>query len=216
VAELALASIPTPFGRFAVHVFGQEQVGTGPAGKEHVALVMGKVSDVDDVVVRVHSECLTGEVFGSLRCDCRAQLETAQEMIASAGAGVIVYLRQEGRGIGLANKIKAYALQDQGADTVDANQMLYLPIDAREYGVAAAILAKLGVGSVRLLTNNPSKLAGLQAFGITVNERIPLLVPSNEHSSDYLQTKRHKLQHDIPSSAVGSAVPSNPGPNPKK
>lgn len=207
VEEMAQASIPTPFGRFQVRVFRQTQPAAGSSThNEHVALVFGDVQR-KDIVVRVHSECLTGEVFGSLRCDCRAQLESAQALIAKEGAGVIVYLRQEGRGIGLANKIKAYALQDQGVDTVDANQMLHLPVDGRDYGVAAAILKQLGVSSLRLLTNNPTKVSGLQAFGITVSDRVPLLVPSTEHSSDYLQTKRRKLQHDIPSSTASSPPP---------
>jgi GTP cyclohydrolase II len=204
---LAQASIPTPFGRFDVRVFRQTELTMGSSTHhEHVALVLGDVRG-KDVVARVHSECLTGEVFGSLRCDCRAQLESAQAAIAKEGAGVIVYLRQEGRGIGLANKIKAYALQDQGVDTVDANQMLHLPVDGRDYGVAAAILNELGVSSVRLLTNNPTKVAGLQALGITVSERVPLVVPANEHSSQYLQTKRRKMQHDLPSSAHSSPPP---------
>jgi GTP cyclohydrolase II len=207
VEELAQASIPTTFGRFQVRVFRQVEPTAGSSTHhEHVALVFGDVHD-KSVTVRVHSECLTGEVFGSMRCDCRAQLEAAQALIAKEGAGVIVYLRQEGRGIGLANKIKAYALQDQGVDTVDANQMLHLPVDGRDYGVAAAILGKLGVSSLRLLTNNPNKVSGLQTFGITVSDRVPLVVPSTEHSSDYLQTKRRKLQHDIPSSAISSPVP---------
>jgi GTP cyclohydrolase II len=207
VEQLAQASIPTQFGRFQVRVFQQVEPTVGSSTHhEHVALVFGEVKD-KAVTVRVHSECLTGEVFGSMRCDCRAQLEAAQALIAKEGAGVIVYLRQEGRGIGLANKIKAYALQDQGVDTVDANQMLHLPVDGRDYGVAAAILKQLGVSSLRLLTNNPSKVSGLQAFGIAVEDRVPLVIPSTEHSSDYLQTKRHKLQHDIPSSAISSPTP---------
>jgi GTP cyclohydrolase II len=207
VEELAQASIPTPFGRFDVRVFRQIEPASGSSThNEHVALVLGDVTN-KEVAVRVHSECLTGEVFGSMRCDCRGQLEAAQALIAKQGAGAIVYLRQEGRGIGLANKIKAYALQDQGVDTVDANQMLHLPIDGRDYGVAAAILGKLRVSKVKLLTNNPNKVAGLQAFGIAVSERIPLVVPATEHSSHYLQTKRRKLQHDLPSSAHSSPPP---------
>jgi GTP cyclohydrolase II len=207
VEELAQATIPTALGRFQVRVFRQAEPTAGSSTHhEHVALVYGDVRG-KSVTVRVHSECLTGEVFGSMRCDCRAQLEAAQALIAKEGAGVIVYLRQEGRGIGLANKIKAYALQDQGVDTVDANQMLHLPVDGRDYGVAAAILGKLGVSSLRLLTNNPNKVSGLQAFGITVIDRVPLVIPSTEHSSDYLQTKRSKLQHDIPSSAISSPAP---------
>jgi GTP cyclohydrolase II len=210
VEELAHATLPTPFGTFQAHVFREREPAAGAAVEEHVALVLGEVRGQAAVPVRVHSECLTGEVFGSLRCDCRAQLEAAQQAIAAQGAGVIVYLRQEGRGIGLTNKIKAYALQEQGLDTVDANRMLHLPIDAREYGVAAAILQHLGVGSVKLMTNNPSKLSGLQTFGISVTERVPLVVPATEHSSHYLQTKRHKLQHDLPSTPVASPTPLKP------
>ncbi|HTM45708.1 MAG TPA: GTP cyclohydrolase II [Polyangiaceae bacterium] len=209
IEQLATASIPTRFGPFKVYVFQQvDAPKTGQSNDEHVALVLGDVSGAQGVLTRVHSECLTGEVFGSLRCDCRAQLERAQEAVTEQGAGVIVYLRQEGRGIGLANKIRAYALQDQGADTVDANELLHLPIDARDYGVAAAILKHLGVNSVRLMTNNPVKVAGLKALGVEVTERVGLVIPANEHSSSYLQTKRHKLQHDIPSSAHGSPSPA--------
>jgi GTP cyclohydrolase II len=146
----------------------------------------------------VHSECLTSEVFGSLKCDCRDQLHRAQAEIAKRGFGVILYLRQEGRGIGLANKVRAYALQAQGADTVEANELLHLPIDARQYDVAAAILGHLGVASIQLMTNNPDKLESLQRLGIRVDGRLPVLVAANEYSAGYLDAKRRLMRHHIP------------------
>lgn len=205
--RLAEANIPTQFGVFHLYVYGTSEQASGATSGEQIALVMGTIRDQDAVPVRVHSECLTGEVFGSLRCDCKQQLEAAEEKIAAFGSGVIIYLRQEGRGIGLANKIRAYELQEQGMDTVDANRQLHLPVDARHYGAAAAILDNLGVGSIRLMTNNPKKVQGLEALGVKVIERIPLVVPSTHHSAAYLEAKRHKLQHEIPSSALAFAVP---------
>jgi len=156
--------------------------------------------------VRIHSECLTSEVFGSLKCDCREQLERAQAEIARRGVGVLLYLRQEGRGIGLANKVRAYALQAKGADTIEANELLHLPVDARSYDVAAAMLRNLGVESVDLLTNNPLKHDALLALGIQVERRVPVLVPANPFSASYLEVKRRRMQHDLPSSP-GSAPP---------
>jgi len=163
-------------------------------GQEHVALVVGAFGGKPPLV-RLHSECLTGDVFGSLKCDCGPQLKEALEIIGQSGGGVLLYLRQEGRGIGLANKIRAYALQDRGLDTVDANQRLGFADDERDYGHAAAILRALGVDTVRLLTNNPSKVEGLEAAGIKVAERVPHQMPANPHNADYLATKRKKSGH---------------------
>src|SRR5215217_5620622 len=162
------AEIPTQRGPLRTIVFRDRR-----NGREHVALVAGNVSGVEGVPVRIHSECLTSEVFGSLKCDCREQLERAQAEIARRGVGVLLYLRQEGRGIGLANKIRAYALQAKGADTIEANELLHLPVDARTYDVAAAMLKELGVESVELLTNNPLKLNALLELGVHVERRVP-------------------------------------------
>ncbi|MDR7521155.1 MAG: bifunctional 3,4-dihydroxy-2-butanone-4-phosphate synthase/GTP cyclohydrolase II [Armatimonadota bacterium] len=164
-------------------------------GSHHMALVKGTVDDGAPVLVRMHSECLTGEVFGSLRCDCREQLQAAMRMIQQEGRGVVVYIRQEGRGIGLDNKIRAYALQDRGSDTVEANELLGFPPDPRDYGVGAQILADLGVRQMRLLTNNPLKRAGLEGYGLQVVERVPLEVPPNRENYAYLKAKRHRLGH---------------------
>ncbi|MBV8908819.1 MAG: GTP cyclohydrolase II [Sphingomonas sp.] len=163
-------------------------------GQEHVALVVGAFGG-QPPLVRLHSECLTGDVFGSLKCDCGPQLKEALHIIGKAGGGVLLYLRQEGRGIGLINKIRAYSLQDRGLDTVDANQRLGFADDERDYGHAAAMLRALGIDEVRLLTNNPSKVAGLEAAGITVVERVPHQMPTNPHNADYLATKRKKSGH---------------------
>jgi len=162
---------------------------------EHVALVHGDVEGKENVLVRMHSKCLTGDVFHSLRCDCGVQLHRAMAKIVAEGAGVIVYLDQEGRGIGLLNKIRAYALQQTGAGTVEANRLLGLPDDARDYAVAADLLGLLGVRSVRLLTNNPAKVDALQQLGITVAERVPLHTPSNPHNEGYLRTKSRRMGH---------------------
>jgi GTP cyclohydrolase II len=165
---------------------------------EHVALVMGALRNREEVPVRIHSECITSEVFGSLKCDCKDQLEAAQAEIARRGFGAVLYLRQEGRGIGLANKVRAYALQAHGADTVDANRMLGLPVDARRYDAAAAMLGVLGVQSVQLLTNNPAKEEALRGLGVDVVGRVPVLVPTNPFSATYLETKRSRMRHAIP------------------
>jgi GTP cyclohydrolase II len=200
----ACAPIPTRYGTFDLHVFEWEDAAAHPAlSREHCALVMGDVRGQRGIPVRIHSECLTSEVFGSLKCDCREQLERAQAEIARRGVGVLLYLRQEGRGIGLANKVRAYALQAKGADTIEANELLHLPVDARSYDVAAAMLRNLGVESVDLLTNNPLKYDALLELGIQVERRVPVLVPANPFSASYLEVKRRRMQHDLP---------SNPGP----
>ncbi len=191
VRRIAEASLPTEFGQFQAYVF--ESVLNG---EQHMALVYGDISTTPDVLVRVHSECLTGDVFTSLRCDCGPQLQTALAKVAAEGAGVVVYLRgHEGRGIGLAHKIQAYALQEDGRDTVDANLELGLPIDSREYGIGAQILVDLGVTSMRLLTNNPSKRGGLEGFGLNIVERVPLETNPTAFNIDYLRTKRERMGH---------------------
>jgi 3,4-dihydroxy 2-butanone 4-phosphate synthase/GTP cyclohydrolase II len=182
--------LPTRHGEFRAVVYENTL-----DGSSHLALVRGEVADGTPVLVRMHSECLTGDVFGSLRCDCGEQLQAALAMIAREGRGVVVYIRQEGRGIGLTNKIKAYALQDDGKDTVEANLLLGFPPDPRDYGVGAQILADLGVRQLRLITNNPRKRAGLEGYGLTVVDRVPLEMPPNRENYRYLQTKRHKLGH---------------------
>lgn len=197
---LARAPLPTRYGVFQLHVFRWDDPAAHPGlSNEHLALVMGDVRGRRGVAVRVHSECLTSEVFGSLKCDCKQQLEQAEADIAQRGFGAILYLRQEGRGIGLANKIRAYALQELGADTIEANELLHLPVDARQYDVAAAMIESLGIQSVELMTNNPRKLDGLRALGIQVDCRIPILVAANRYSADYLDVKRRRMQHEIPS-----------------
>lgn len=190
VVFVASSRLPTRHGTFVIHAF--EETDTG---KEHVALVMGDVADGRPVLMRVHSECLTGDGFGSLRCDCGPQLEAAMAKVAAAGRGVILYLRQEGRGIGLLNKIRAYHLQDQGADTVEANEQLGFAPDLREYSMCEDMLARLGVKTVCLMTNNPRKVAALEAHGITVAERVPLMTGRNPHNEHYLDTKQDKLGH---------------------
>jgi 3,4-dihydroxy 2-butanone 4-phosphate synthase/GTP cyclohydrolase II len=191
--------MPTPFGTFQAHLFRSKI-----DGKEHLALSRGLPEPGPDgprpgadypVTVRVHSECLTGDVFGSLRCDCGPQLERALEQLGSEPHAVLVYMRQEGRGIGLANKLKAYRLQDSGMDTVEANQALGFPADLREYGLGAQILHYLGVRRMKLLTNNPKKIAGLHGYGLEVVDQIPLATPPNSSNLKYLQTKREKLGH---------------------
>ena len=199
---LAKSPVPTHWGTFDMHVFrfggtAAEEAEMG-LSREHVALVMGEVAGRRGVPVRVHSECLTSEVFGSMKCDCKGQLEAAQAEIARRGEGVLIYLRQEGRGIGLANKIRAYALQAHGADTVDANRMLGLPDDLRRYDAAAALLAHLGVPSIQLLTNNPDKIEQMRSLGVEVQARIPVIVPTNPFSAPYLETKRARMRHAVP------------------
>jgi 3,4-dihydroxy 2-butanone 4-phosphate synthase/GTP cyclohydrolase II len=161
----------------------------------HIALVKGEVNGRNGVLVRVHSECLTGDVFGSLRCDCGPQLSAAMEMVEKEGCGVVLYMRQEGRGIGIAEKLKAYQLQEKGMDTVEANAALGFAPDLRDYGIGAQILLDLGVENIRLLTNNPRKVVGLQGYGIEIAERIPLVIPPNKFNERYLGTKEQKLGH---------------------
>ncbi len=189
----AEATLPTRHGEFRCVVFRHPLDRT----KEHVALVRGDVSG-EDVLVRVHSECITGEAFGSLRCDCGPQLDLALGKIAGEGRGVVIYLRQEGRDIGLANKIRAYALQASGLDTVDANRALELPVDARRYHAAAWLLHAFGVESVRLLTNNPDKIEALRELGVSVRSRVPHFVQVQPEGSAYLETKRVRMRHWLP------------------
>jgi GTP cyclohydrolase II len=188
----AEAPLPTERGDFRAVVFRDRRDGV-----EHVALVKGDVAGGEPVAVRVHSECLTSEVLGSLKCDCRAQLDRALDHIAAHGRGVLVYLRQEGRGIGLGNKIRAYALQAQGHDTYEANRLLGFADDLRRYDVAAEVLRLLGVGAVDLITNNPLKVSGLAEAGLVVRRRVPLPSPSNPHSVGYLRVKRERTGHLI-------------------
>lgn len=193
VKPVAKAKLPTERALFTVHGFRDEL-----QGNEHVALTLGDVSDGTPVLVRVHSECLTGDALGSLRCDCGAQREASLRLIAEEGRGVLLYLRQEGRGIGLLNKLRAYALQDEGLDTVEANSRLGFADDLRDYGVGAQILSSLQVRALRLLTNNPRKVAALSGYGIEVVERVPLHVGHNAHNADYLATKVRMLEHFAP------------------
>jgi GTP cyclohydrolase II len=196
---LAQAPVPTTFGLFEMMVFRSgEQSEDNGLSPDHVALVMGDVRGKSSVFVRVHSECLTSEVFGSLKCDCKGQLEAAQQEIARRGYGVVVYLRQEGRGIGLSNKIRAYGLQARGHDTVDANRLLGLPDDARDYTAAANVLEHLGVASIELMTNNPLKIEALRELGVQVERRAPALVGINSYSGAYLETKRVRMGHSVP------------------
>ena len=183
------ADLPTMFGTFRITAYRDPATGS-----DHVALLRGDVGGAG-VLVRVHSECLTGDTFASLRCDCGEQLHEAMRRVAEEDRGVVLYLRQEGRGIGLANKVQSYALQDSGLDTVDANEAMGFPPDLRRYDVAAAILADLGVTSTRLLTNNPAKVQQLEALGVEVTERVPLEVPANDANRRYLETKKDRMRH---------------------
>jgi 3,4-dihydroxy 2-butanone 4-phosphate synthase/GTP cyclohydrolase II len=191
IRRVAEARIPTPWGDFTSYVY--ESV---LDGEQHVAMVRGAVQGESDVLVRVHSECLTGDVFHSLRCDCGVQLHAAMEKIADEGLGVLVYLRgHEGRGIGLGHKIRAYSLQEEGRDTVDANVELGLPVDSREYGIGAQILNDLGITTMRLMTNNPSKFGGLEGFGLEITDRVALESAPNPENIEYLRTKRERMGH---------------------
>jgi 3,4-dihydroxy 2-butanone 4-phosphate synthase/GTP cyclohydrolase II len=190
VHRVAEAKLPTPYGNFTAIAYKSI---TDP--DEHLALVMGDVATDEPVLVRVHSQCLTGEVFGSLRCDCGEQIHMAMENIAKEGRGVVLYMRQEGRGIGIHNKIRAYALQDEGLDTVEANLSLGFDPDPRDYGIGAQILAELGLRNIRLLTNNPKKRVGLESYGLNVTEIVPIITSPNPHNRHYLRTKQQKLGH---------------------
>jgi len=192
VDRVETINLPTEHGDFMLHLY-QSRLD----GLLHVALVCGQVEKTKDVLVRVHSECLTGDVFGSKRCDCGPQLQQAMRQVAQAGCGVVLYMRQEGRGIGLGAKIKAYKLQEQGYDTVEANQRLGFGMDLREYGLGAQILADLGLKTIRLMTNNPRKVIGLEGYGLQITEQVPIRIKPNPYNARYLETKRKKLGHKL-------------------
>jgi len=192
VERVESVRLPTEHGDFELHLYRSRL-----DGQHHLALVCGEVTGKEKVLVRVHSECLTGDVFGSCRCDCGPQLRQAMRQVAQAGRGVIVYMRQEGRGIGLGPKIQAYKLQERGYDTVEANLKLGYPMDLREYGLGAQILVDLGLKTIRLLTNNPKKLVGLEGYGLEIVEQVPIRVPPNPHNARYLRTKREKMGHAV-------------------
>ncbi|MDH4070817.1 MAG: GTP cyclohydrolase II, partial [Ignavibacteria bacterium] len=192
VTRIVTTGLPTLYGDFNIHLYRTET-----DNKEHIALVKGTIDRNKPVLVRVHSECLTGDLFGSMRCDCHDQLIAALTMVEKAGSGVVVYMRQEGRGIGLANKLRAYKLQDDGLDTVEANEKLGFRPDLRDYGIGAQILRDIGVGKIRLLTNNPKKVVGLHGYGLDIVERIALEMDPNTENERYLRTKRDKLGHLI-------------------
>jgi len=192
VQRVAATHLPSKYGDFRIYLYRSQT-----DSKDHLALVKGEISPENPTLVRVHSECLTGDVFGSLRCDCNAQLIASMDQVEQEGKGVILYMRQEGRGIGLLNKLKAYSLQDEGFDTVEANEKLGFRADLRDYGIGAQILRDLGVGKMRLLTNNPKKIIGLTGYGLEVVERVPLEIRPNPHNEKYLTAKRDKLGHLI-------------------
>ncbi len=190
VEKIAEADLPSKYGHFRIHAYESKL-----DGKCHLAIMKGNVRGKKDVLVRVHSECLTGDALGSMRCDCGEQLATALKKIEAEGCGVVLYMRQEGRGIGLANKMRAYELQDQGKDTVEANVLLGFAPDERDYGIGAQILADLGLSSIRLMTNNPAKRAGLEGYGLSITERVPLVMPVNEYDKNYMKVKSAKMGH---------------------
>jgi len=192
VEEIVRVDMPTQFGNFTLVAFKEKL-----SGAEHLALVKGTWNEGDSVLVRVHSSCFTGDILGSLRCDCGDQLHKAMYMVEAEGNGVILYMNQEGRGIGLINKLKAYKLQEEGMDTVEANLQLGFGMDERDYGVGAQILRQLGIQNIRLMSNNPKKRAGLKGYGLTITDVVPIEVASNSHNEKYLQTKRDKMGHDI-------------------
>ena len=190
VERIAEADLPSKYGHFRINAYESKL-----DGKCHLAIMKGDVRGKKDVLVRVHSECLTGDALGSMRCDCGEQLATALKKIEAEGCGVVLYMRQEGRGIGLANKMRAYELQDQGKDTVEANVLLGFAPDERDYGIGAQILADLGLSSIRLMTNNPAKRAGLEGYGLSITERVPLVMPVNEYDKNYMKVKSAKMGH---------------------
>ena len=190
VERFATAQLPTRYGHFQIVAFTNSR-----DNKDHVAVIHGDVEGAQGVLTRIHSECLTGDVFGSMKCDCGPQLDLALQEIAETDAGIVLYMRQEGRGIGLANKVKAYSLQDNGLDTVEANQHLGFDDDLRSYDISAQMLHILGVESIVLMTNNPSKVEGLESAGVTIDERKPIKTPPNPHNLNYLETKRIKSGH---------------------
>ncbi|MGA9531933.1 MAG: GTP cyclohydrolase II [Anaerolineales bacterium] len=204
VVQMSCARIPTDYGEFRLCLYRSEK-----DKKEHLAMIMGDVSDGEDVLVRVHSECFTGDVMGSRRCDCGAQLQRSLDLVAEAGRGVVLYLRQEGRGIGLLDKLRAYNLQDEGYDTVDANLLLGHEPDERDYRVAVSILHDLSIHSIRLLTNNPNKVQQMTDYGIEIIARVPLEIPANADNESYLRTKSTRLHHhlslDIPGDGSGQS-----------
>lgn len=201
---VASSKLPTPFGVFTMHGFEDSET-----GKEHVALTMGDVGSGEPVLARAHSECLTGDALFSMRCDCGYQLEEALRSVAEAGRGVVLYLRQEGRGIGLLNKIRAYHLQDLGADTVEANERLGFGADMRDYSMCQPMLEHLGIKAIRLMTNNPRKVKALSGAGVEVVERVPLQVGRNPHNDGYLKTKASKLGHFLPLDVPPQGLPTH-------
>ncbi len=203
VHRVGEARLPTDFGEVLVVAFENDV-----DGREHIVLVKGQVAGQHDVLVRMHSECVTGDVFGSQRCDCGGQLRASLERIAEEGRGILVYLKQEGLGIGLLNKIRAYELQDKGMDTVEANEVLGFPADLRDYGIGVQVLLDLGIKSMRLMTNNPKKIIGLEGYGLSVTEQVPVTVRPNRFNREYLDVKRGKMGHLIPVIPAEGAAPA--------